>query len=113
MSGSLTDMIAARYDKFKSYILASFSQLNDYDAEDIIQQTALNLIGCSDEIGSAASYIYASLRNGALNLMRKRRREQLSAAVEYVGQGSSAEDDALANDLKRHMEAALHSVNLL
>ena len=110
MSGTLADIFSAGFGKFKNYIRASFSSLNEYDAEDIVQQTAMNLLGYehSDSIDSATSYIYASLRNGALNTLRKRRREQLGDTGEEAKQEGSAEEAALRNDLKRHMEAALN-----
>lgn len=109
MSTTLADIVSSGFDKFKNYIRHSFSQLNDYDAEDIVQQTALNLIGYRQDgvVGSATSYIYASLRNGALNLLRKRRREQLGIEAERAGFGHSAEEAALRDDLKRYMQAAL------
>lgn len=108
MSGRLAETISAGYGKFKNYIRASFSQLNEYDAEDIVQQTALNLLGADlDGMDSLTSYIYASLRNGALNMLRKRRREQLGDAAESEQHEGSAEEAALSNDLQRHMEAAL------
>lgn len=109
MSGTLAEVFSAGYGKFKNYIRASFSSLNDYDAEDIVQQTAMNLLGFEDDdhIGSTTSYIYASLRNGALNLLRKRRHEQLDDAVESAQHEGSAEEAALRKDLQRHMEAAL------
>lgn len=109
MSGTLADVFSAGYGKFKNYIRASFSSLNEYDAEDIIQQTAMNMIGLEedDRIDSTTSYIFASLRNGALNTLRKRRREQLDDAVETAQSESSAEEAAMRNELRRHMEAAL------
>ncbi len=110
MSGTLAEVFSAGYGKFKNYIRASFSSLNDYDAEDIVQQTAMNLMGFEDDsrIGSTTSYIYASLRNGALNMLRKRRREQLGDAVENAQHEGSAEDAAIRKDLQRHMEAAMN-----
>ncbi len=109
MSGTLAEVFSAGYGKFKNYIRVSFSSLNEYDAEDIIQQTAMNMIGLEedDRIGSTTSYIFASLRNGALNMLRKRGREQLDDAVESAQHESSAEETAMRNELKRHMEAAL------
>lgn len=109
MSGTLADLFSASFGKFKNYIRASFSSLNEYDAEDIVQQTALNLLGCADtdSIGSTTSYIYASLRNGALNMLRNRRKEQLGDEVEKHEHEGSAEDAVLCKDLMRHMEAAL------
>lgn len=109
MSSTLADVFAASFHKFKNYVRASFSSLNEYDAEDIVQQTAINLLGQgdSDSISSVTSYIYSSLRNGALNMIKKRHREQLDDAVENPAREGSAEDAVLCEELRRYMQAAL------
>ncbi len=113
MSSTLADILAGSYNKFKNYIRASFSSLNEYDAEDIVQQTALNLLGQgeTDTIASATSYIYTALRNGALNMLKKRHREQLGETVEAAEREGSAEDEALCKELKRHMAAAVNMLD--
>lgn len=69
----------------------------------------MNLLGQSesDTIASVTSYIYAALRNGALNMIKKRQRERLDDRVENQENEGSAEDAALREELRQHMEAAL------
>jgi len=113
MSSTLADIFAGSFGKFKNYIRGSFSSLNEYDAEDIVQQTAMNLLGHSesDSITSLTSYIYAALRNGALNMVRKRQRERLDDRVESQEREGSAEDAALREELKRHLAVAMEMLD--
>lgn len=103
----IAEVFTGGFTRFKNYLRASFSQLNDYDAEDIVQQTALNLLSRDeDDITYATAYIYRALRNGALNTLRKRGHEALCDEPE-TGRGRSAEDEALAEDLEWPLEEAL------
>lgn len=104
----IAEVLAGSYSRFKNYLRASFSQLNEYDAEDIVQQTAMNLLsrGDGDDIANATAYIYRALRNSAINALRKRRRETPCDELE-TGQSRSAEDEALQADLGWQMEEAL------
>ncbi len=96
------------FEKFKNYLRAAFSQLNEYDAEDIVQQTALTLLGRDDDdsIEYMTSYIYAALRNTAKNLFRKRGREIPAQEID-TGFASSAEDELLGGELKDKIDSAL------
>ena len=105
----LAEVFAEGFGKFKNYLKERFSYLNEVDAEDIIQQTALSLLGRDDEEDSIeylSSYIYASLRNGAKNMFRKRRREVPKDDIQS-GLSSSAEDALMENELKEQIDRAL------
>ncbi len=104
----IAEALTGGFHRFKNYLRASFSQLNDYDAEDIVQQTALNLLGRgdSDDITNVTAYIYQSLRNSAVNALNRRKRETLGDVPE-TGQSRSAEDEALAETLDWQLEEAL------
>lgn len=105
------EILADNFIKFKSYLRSAFSQLNDYDAEDVIQQTALKLLGRDEsDIAYASAYIYACLRNGAISLLRKRQRELPEQDIDH-GRGGSAEDAVLWEDLKRQVKAALSGLD--
>lgn len=103
------EVFADGFDKFKNYLRAAFWQLSEYDAEDIVQQTALTLLGRDDgedSIDYLTSYIYASLRNTAKNLFRKKSREVPAEEID-TGQTSSAEDEILDEELKGQLDSAL------
>ena len=105
------EILADNFIKFKSYLRSAVSQLNDYDAEDVIQQTALKLLGRDEsDIAYASAYIYACLRNGAISLLRKRQRELPEQDIDH-GRGGSAEDAVLWEDLKRQVKAALSGLD--
>jgi RNA polymerase sigma factor (sigma-70 family) len=102
------EVFAESFGKFKNYLRAAFSQLSEYDAEDIVQQTALSLLGQDDDnnIDYLTSYIYAALRNTAKNLFRKRSREIPAQEID-TGKASSAEEELLDEELKEQIDAAL------
>ncbi len=102
------EIFADGFEKFKNYLRAVFSQLNEYDAEDIVQQTALSLLGRGDDdsIDYLTSYVYAALRNTAKNLFRKRSREIPAETID-TGRASSAEEETLDGELKEQIDSAL------
>jgi len=81
--------------------------------ENVIQQTAMNMLKRqgSDYVYNATAYIYAGLRNGALSMIRKKRREvPEDTADEY--EGSYAADEAvLMEDLKKQLKTALDQLD--
>jgi RNA polymerase sigma factor (sigma-70 family) len=109
----IAEIFADGFVKFKNYIKERFSYLSDVDAEDIVQQTTLSLLGRSDEedtIEYLSSYIYASLRNGAKNMFRKRCREVLKDDIDR-GFASSAEDEIVNRELWEQIEYALSQLD--
>jgi len=104
----ISEVVANGFSRFKNYLSASFAQLNEYDAEDIVQQTALNLLsrGDGDDIANVTAYIYSSLRNSAINTLRRRQREMPSDELE-TGQDDSAETEAMSEALDWRLEEAL------
>lgn len=109
MSNRLGIILADGLGKFKSYLHSAYAQLNDYDVEDVIQQTALNLLvrEDSDNVYNATAYIYAALRNGALSLMRKQNKEVPDQAMDEVVSSKTADDAVLTADLKQQIKSAL------
>ncbi len=104
----IAEALTGGFTRFKNYLRASFSQLNDYDAEDIVQQTAMNLLsrGDGDDIANVTAYIYQSLRNSAINAINRRKREA-PGDVPETGRSRSAEDEALEQTLDWQLEEAL------
>ena len=104
----IAEAFSGGFVRFKYYLRASFSQLNDYDAEDIVQQTAMNLLSRedNDDIANVTAYIYRALRNSAINALNRRRRE-MPVDVSQTGRNCSAEDEALEETLDWRLEEAL------
>lgn len=111
MKSRIAQVFSEGYGRFKSYLRASFAGLSEFDAEDIVQQAAVSLLERDGgEIENLSAYIYASLRNGAKNLFRKRGRE-VSGEEPQRGGCSSAEEEAVKNEFWDVFEKALDSLD--
>lgn len=113
MGGSFADVFANSFGKLKNYVRGSYQGLTEYDAEDIVQQTALNILGKGedmDDVEYAASYIYTALRNGAKNFFRKRSREVVQDEIEKVS-NESAEDRLMTSELGEYIQDALQMLD--
>ncbi|MCK5128970.1 MAG: RNA polymerase sigma factor [Clostridiales bacterium] len=113
MDNIIGEIFEENYTKFKHHLIARFNQLNEYDAEDIIQQTAMKLLYKGNDILSVenlTSYVYSSLRNGAIDHFKKRKNEVLSA--EYIEQATpSAEQELLDSELKKIIKKAIDALD--
>jgi len=101
------DAFAEGFSRFKRYLRSSFSALNEYDAEDIVQQVAAAMLcRTTDGIGNATAYIYAGLRNAAMSHFRRQKHE---APMEDMPEGvsESPEQAALDAELSQELTAAL------
>lgn len=113
MGGSFADVFANSFGKLKNYVRGSYQGLTEYDAEDIVQQTALNILGKGedmDDVEYAASYIYTALRNGAKNFFRKRSREVVQNEIDN-GSTESAEDRLMMCELGEYIQDALQMLD--
>ncbi|MFA5676096.1 MAG: sigma-70 family RNA polymerase sigma factor [Christensenellales bacterium] len=109
--GGCADMLIASVNKFKSYLRNAFSQLNEFDVEDVISQTALNLlVRGTDGVSNASAYIYAALRNCALNMIKKSRRELPNEKDAFL-YDNAADEKVLREDLKQQLKTALLSLD--
>jgi len=109
----LEDVFRSDYTNFKSYLISRFDNINEYDAEDIIQQTVLKLLYKGNDalsIQNMTSYIYKSLRNGALDHLKKRNRELLGD--DYLDKETlTIEDELLVKELKVALKEAINSLD--
>ena len=67
------------YSKLKNYIRSYISDKPDYNAEDIIQDVALNLFSRVDfetPVENLAGYIYRAIRNKIIDLQRNKNRKK-------------------------------------
>ena len=74
----ISALFETEYGNFKRYLRGRFNQLNEYDAEDIIQETVFKILYRGEDalsIQNMTSYMYTALRNGAVDHLKKRRRE--------------------------------------
>lgn len=110
MKSIIGEVFEENFIKFKHHLTARFNELNEYDAEDIIQQTAMKLLYKDDDILSIenlTSYVYTSLRNGAIDHFKKRKNEVLSS--EYIEtKTDTLEKEVLNTELKMIIKKAIN-----
>ncbi|MBN2879528.1 MAG: sigma-70 family RNA polymerase sigma factor [Clostridia bacterium] len=109
----IEDVFRNDYKNFKSYLVSRFDHINEYDAEDIIQQTVVKLLYKGNDalsIQNMTSYIYKSIRNGAYDLLKKRNREILGDELPD-GETLTAEDELLIKELKNVLKEAIDKLD--
>lgn len=106
------EVFEENYEWFKRFLKVRYISLNDYDIEDLIQQTAMKLLRMGENIGgikNLTSYVFRALENGARDHFRKSNRETLT--FEYSEEGSSdLEDSVLAGELKGVIMKAINQL---
>ena len=107
MSNLIGDFILDNFNKLKRHLQYSFEELSEADAEDIIQNTAMKLLGGRGAgVEHLPSYVYKSVSNGAKDFFKKSNRVILTDTVE-TGDSRDAEDDVLNKELGKQIKAAL------
>lgn len=86
--------------------------LNDYDIEDIVQQTAINLLSRADVAGisNLTAYILRSLDNSAKDYFRKHKNETV-AEINEEQSPEEIEQEVLAKELAHVTSKALESLD--
>ena len=82
-----------------SYVRRLITDASDRDGEDIVQDVMLGLWDAADvslPVERLSSYIYRSLKNRVIDVMRSRR-EHLSANAPLSGEGGGTIGDLLAD----------------
>jgi len=80
-----TGFFREEYSKLKNYIRGYISDKPDWDAEDIIQDVALNLFSRVDfetSVENLTGYIYRAIRNKIIDLQRNKNRKKQSPMEE-------------------------------
>ncbi|MDX1358102.1 MAG: RNA polymerase sigma factor [Clostridia bacterium] len=111
MGSLIGDFISDNFNKLKRHLQYSFDELSEADAEDIIQATAVKLLGGrAGSVDFVSSYVYRSVTNGAKDFFRKSNRIVLTDKVE-TGETRNAEDDVLNGELGEQIKAALYTLD--
>ncbi len=109
----LTEIFESEYANFKRYLKGRFNRMSEYDVEDVIQQTVLKILYKGNDalsIKNMTSYMYTSLRNGAIDHMKKRKYEVLGD--EYLdGETDTVEQTVLNEEMKEVLKAAIDSLD--
>ena len=105
------------YFAFKRYLKGRFRELNDYDIEDIIQQTIMKLLYKGDDILSIhnlTSYMYTSLQNSAKDHFKKSNRVELcdNDSEHFEQTSQTVEEHVLELELKAVIKKAILSLDV-
>ena len=98
---SVSDFFRTEYSKLVNYTRKYFSDNATLDAEDIVQDVALNIFSKVDfesGIENAASYIYSAIRNRIIDYYRKPKR---NVPIEIDDEGGAGEVDLQHRELSR------------
>jgi RNA polymerase sigma factor (sigma-70 family) len=113
---NLKHFFNAEYHALKNYVRSKIEDTADRDAEDILQDVALNLFSREDHltpINNIAGFVYRSIRNKIIDTMRTKKvrvdldesfEENLAELAELFYDDSSY---ANADDLKAKLKAAI------
>jgi len=116
MSNLIGDLFEENYLSFKIYLKNRFTQLNDYDVEDIISQTVIKLLSKGDDvvnINNLSAYMYTSLSNNAKDYFKKHSRVEIHEdhSEYFQGTSPSVEDEILLQELKQLIKKTLFSLS--
>lgn len=94
----LAEFFRTERQRLIAYVNQLIDDTADRDGEDIVQDVALNLFFRADislPIENLSAYIYRSLRNRAIDILRRRRTKSLSLDEEIVEHGDIALTDLI------------------
>lgn len=77
---SVSGFFAREYDNLISYVRRNWQAINEAEAEDIVQDVALNLftkVDFNTPVENLFAYVYRSLKNKIIDLSRKKRADRL------------------------------------
>ncbi len=109
MSNLVSQVFGDGFDNYKRYLKRKFSTLNDYEAEDIIQQTAMKFIykgGDLTAIQHVSAYIRTALSNTAKDYFKKQEREVPLEIDEETG-GITTDNIMLETEMKQALKHAI------
>jgi RNA polymerase sigma factor (sigma-70 family) len=94
----LTDFIRTERLKLISYVQSLINDASERDGEDIVQDVLLNIFDMADvsrPIDNLASYIYQSLRNRVIDILRKKNNYETISYDEINYADNSSLDNVL------------------
>lgn len=104
------------YQSLKAYTKSRIDDAADRDAEDIIQDIALKILSRSENqspIDNIAGFVYNSIRNKIIDLMRTKRKpinpmsEMENRLTEFTELFNSTSDNSYSEDMKKELKKAI------
>jgi RNA polymerase sigma factor (sigma-70 family) len=93
-NGAIARFFKTERTRLVSYVRRLIDDTADRDGEDIVQDVMLNLFNVSDitiPMENLAAYVYRSIRNRVIDIMRKRGFDEVSLDADYAGMSSLRE----------------------
>lgn len=104
------------YQSLKAYTKSRIDDAADRDAEDIIQDVALKILSRSESqspIDNIAGFVYNSIRNKIIDLMRTKRKvvnsknEMENRLIEFTELFNSTSDNSYSEGMKKELKKAI------
>ncbi len=104
------------YHGFKQYLTRRYSSLNEYDVEDVIQQTLIRILSKGDSlinVRSLSSYMYSALSNNAKDYFKKYNRVEIhdQYSEHFHTPTRSVEEEFLLKELKEVIKNTLYQMD--
>lgn len=122
-SGALARFFIAERSRLVAYVRRLIDDAADRDGEDIVQDVMLNLFNMADvtmPVEDLAAYVYRSIRNRVIDIMRKRDPDEVSLDADGAGALSlgdilsdSRYDTAMNADRNETREALYRAIDSL
>ena len=114
----LNTFFSDEYVSLKRYVQSRITQSADREAEDIIQDVALNLLSrnSSSPINNIAGFVYGSIRNKIIDIMRTRKQntnieiEEEDKIIDLMEWLYSHADNAYSERMKHELKEAIASL---
>ena len=109
MANALTDALISGFNGYKRYLMSRFKSISEYDAEDIIQQTAMKFIYKGNDIQAIdqfVAYIKRSLSNTAKDYFKKQSHEVPVETLEQSDE-KTTEAPVLLSEAKEVLKRAI------
>ncbi len=90
-NGAITRFFKTERTRMVAYVRRLIDDAADRDGEDIVQDVMVNLFNMADvtvPLENLAAYVYRSIRNRVIDIMRKRDLDEVSLDAEIGGTGS-------------------------
>jgi len=110
------------YHSLKAYTKSRINDTADRDAEDIVQEVALKLFSRADSlspIDNIAGFVYNSVRNKIIDLMRKKKKETSleedmeKRLFEFTELLYGKTDNAYSEEMKKELKKAIGNLKPL
>lgn len=115
----LNHFFSSEYQDLRKYVKSRISESADRDAEDIIQDVALNLFSRNNgsPISNVAAFVYGSIRNKIIDIMRTRKQstdiddQEENKIIDLMEWLYNEADNAYSERMKHQLKTAIANLH--